>query len=74
MDVRLKPEVETKLSRIAAERGRATESLIEEAVQRFLEHDDWFRGEVEKGLKDLEEGRFIEDDEIRRMIEERYPG
>jgi predicted transcriptional regulator len=74
MKVRLTPEVEAKLSRIAAEQGRATESLVEEAIQRFLEHDEWFRKEVIKGLEAAARGEFVEDDEIRRMIEEMYPG
>lgn len=74
MEVRLKPELEAQLSRMAAEQGCATEALIEDALRRLVDHDKWFRSEVEKGLKDLEEGRFLEDDDVRRMIEERYPG
>jgi hypothetical protein len=36
MEVHFPPELESKLSRIAAERGRNTESLVFEAVERLV--------------------------------------
>jgi predicted transcriptional regulator len=71
MEVRLHPELESKLSRLAEQQGRATESLIEEAVKRLVDHDEWFRREVQKGLAAAERGEFVEHDEIRRMIDRR---
>jgi predicted transcriptional regulator len=54
MEVHFPPELESKLSRIAAERGRNTESLVFEAVERLVgqiaSHDEWLPGEVEKGI------------------------
>jgi hypothetical protein len=50
MEVHFPPELESKLSRIAAERGRNTESLVFEAVERLAgqiaSHDEWFPGET----------------------------
>jgi predicted transcriptional regulator len=78
MEVHLSPELESQLTRIAAEQGRNTESLISEAVQRFVVdvsgHDEWFVREVEAGLSAADRGDFIEHDAVRTLIDSRYPG
>lgn len=74
MEVRLKPDLEEKLSRLASEKGRDRESLVVEAVERMVDYDAWFVQEVEKGLASAERGEFIEHEEIRKLIDRRYPG
>jgi predicted transcriptional regulator len=74
MEVHFKPELEAKLSRMAAEQGRAAEMLVEEAVERLVDYDEWFLREVEKGLAAADRGEFIEHSEIRKMIDHRFPG
>ena len=74
MDVHLDPDLEAKLSRMAAERGRAAEALVQEAVERFVDYDGWFLREVEEGLAAADRGEFVEHSEIREMIDRRYPG
>ena len=77
MEVHFPPELESKLSRIAAERGRNTESLVFEAVERLVgqiaSHDEWFVGEVEKGIAAADRGEFIEHADVRTLIDTRYP-
>ena len=72
MEVPLKPELEAKLARIAAQNGRASEQVIEELVEKFVDHDQWFRQEVEKGLAELDRGEFIEHDEVVARIEKMF--
>jgi len=74
MEVRLKPDLEAKLSRLANEQGRDRESLVVEAVERMVDYDAWFVQEVEKGLAAADRGEFVEHDEIRKLIDRRYPG
>jgi predicted transcriptional regulator len=74
MEVNFNSGVETRLSRLAAREGRSAEMLVQEAVERLLDYDDWFLQEVEKGLAAADRGEFLEHDEIRRMIDTRYPG
>ena len=74
MEVHLKPELEAKLSRMAAEQGRAAENLVEEAVARLVDYDDWFLRETEMGLGAADRGEFVEHDSIRKLIDQRYPG
>ena len=43
------PHVQGKLARTAAERGRDPKALAREAIERFVDYDEWFIREVEKG-------------------------
>ncbi len=74
MELRLNPDLEAKLNRVAAEQGRDSETLVQEAVERLLNYHDWFIGEVEKGLAAADRGEFIEHEEIGKLIRNRYPG
>jgi len=74
MEVRLKPDLEAKLSRLASKQGRDRESLVVEAVERMVNYDEWFIQEVEKGLAAADRGEFVEEEDIRKLIDRRYPG
>ncbi len=74
MEVRLDPKLEEKLARAAAKQGRDREALVVEAVERMLSYDEWFLAEVEKGLAAADRGEFLEDEDVRKLIDGRYPG
>ena len=74
MPLNLPPELESKLARVAAERGCDAEALAREAIERFLDYDTWFLQEVNKGLAAADRGDFIEHDDVRKLIDRRYPG
>jgi len=40
MESKLSPELEAKLGRKAAEQGRDRQSLVQEAVQRLVDHNE----------------------------------
>ena len=42
MEVHLNPDMQAKLARLAAEQGRDTEALVQEAIARFVDYDEWF--------------------------------
>ena len=73
MEVQFTPEQQDKLSRMAAAQGRAAEALVQEAVDRLLGYDEWFSQQVDQGLTAADRGEFVEHDDVRRMIETRYP-
>jgi predicted transcriptional regulator len=56
MEVDITPDLQAKLIRLAAERGRETQALVQEAIERFVDHDEWFIKEVEKGLAAADRG------------------
>jgi len=74
MEVRLKPDLQEKLARLAAQQGRDSESLVAEAVERMVNYDEWFLQEVEKGLAAADRGELLEHENVRKLIEGRYPG
>lgn len=74
MDVPLNPDLQAKLSRLAAEQGRASEALVVEAVERLVNYEEWFLREVEKGIAAAERGDFLDHADVRKMIDQRYPG
>lgn len=74
MEVRFDPGLQEKLARAASEQGRESEALVVEAVERMLNHDEWFLREVEKGLAAADRGEFVEHEDVRKLIDHRYPG
>lgn len=74
MELHLKPDLEAKLSRLAAEQGQAPEVLVEQAVESLVEFDEWFLQEAEKGLAAADRGELVEDSDVRKMIDRRFPG
>jgi len=74
MELRISPEVEAKLARIAGERGQNTEAVIQEAILKLLEYEDWFSREVDEGLAAADRGELVGHEEIGKLIERRYPG
>jgi predicted transcriptional regulator len=69
MEVHLTPDVQAKLRRIAAEQGRDTEALAQEAIERFVDYDEWFIREVEKGLASADRGELLTHEEVGTRLE-----
>lgn len=69
MDVNLTPELQAKLDKVAAQQGRDVQSLVQEAVQRLVDYDQWFVREVEKGLAQIERGEVLEHEEVGARLE-----
>ena len=74
MDLHVPPELEAKLNRLAAETGRHADQVALDLLANSVEHDDWFRREVEKGRAAAREGRLLDHDEVVSRIDQRYPG
>jgi len=69
MEVNLTPELQAKLDEVAAQQGRDAQSLVQEAVQRLVDYDQWFVREVEKGLAQIERGEVLEHEEVGARLE-----
>jgi predicted transcriptional regulator len=50
MEVNLNPDLQAKLDRLAADRGSDTGTLVQEAIERFVDYEEWFSREVERGI------------------------
>jgi predicted transcriptional regulator len=68
-EVRLNPDVQAKRSRLADARGSDAEMLAREAIERFVDYDEWFIREVEKGLAQIERGQVLSHKEVGARLE-----
>jgi predicted transcriptional regulator len=64
MELSLPADVIAKLTRIARERGTDAQTLAREAIERFVNYDDWFVREVEKGLAQIERGETLSHEDV----------
>lgn len=71
MEVHLNPDLQAKLSRLAAEQGRNAETLVQEAIARLVDYDEWFLQEVRKGLASADRGHLFSHEEVGRRLEKR---
>jgi predicted transcriptional regulator len=69
MEISFAPELEAKLNRIASQTGKGPHEIVQELVATHLDHDDWFRQEVRKGLASLDRGESISHEEVRQRME-----
>jgi predicted transcriptional regulator len=69
MEINFSPEFQAQLNRVASESGRGAEQLVRDLVQTYLDHDQWFRKEVQKGVAQLDRGEFVAHDEVMARIE-----
>jgi len=69
VELNLPPELQTRLTRLAAHRGSDPETLAREAVERFVDYDEWFAGEVEKGLASIERGVTLSHEDVGARLE-----
>jgi predicted transcriptional regulator len=74
MEIQLSADLQAKLTRLASESGRDTQALIQEAIERFVDYDEWFLREVDKGIAAADQGKLLEHEDIRKLIDSRYPG
>jgi predicted transcriptional regulator len=72
MELHVPAELEAKLNRLAEATGRTTEQLALDLLATSVEHDEWFRREVEKGRASARAGRLLDRDELVARIEKRY--
>jgi predicted transcriptional regulator len=71
MEVHFTPEELQRLSQIATHAGTDTEHLVRDAALRLVEADAKFRAAVREGIAQADQGDLIEDDDVRRWLEER---
>ena len=74
MNLQVPPELEAKLTRLAAETGRTADQVALDLLASSVDHDEWFRAEVERGRAAAREGRLIEHDDVAARMDRRYRG
>ena len=69
MEVHLPQQQEAQLNALAAQTGRRTDELVQEAVARLLAYNEWFEAQVQIGIDQVARGEFIEEEEMDARVE-----
>lgn len=72
MELRLTPELQAKVERAAAENHSGAAEYVQQLVEHYVDHDQWFRQQVQKGLDQLDRGEFLEHEEVWARIEKLF--
>ncbi len=70
MEVHFKPEVQARIARLAAEHQSDPDTYVQQLVESVLEHDFWFRGQVQQGLDQLDRGEYLTHEQVGARLEE----
>jgi len=73
MEIPLASALEAKLNRIASETRKESNQEVQELVANYLDHNEWFKQEVEQGIASLDSGKFISHEEVRRQTASSVP-
>jgi predicted transcriptional regulator len=73
MEVRFKPDVQTKLEQLARETGLPSDELVEDAVIGYFDELAYTRELLDRRFEDLESGRVqpIDGEEAYRLLMEK---
>jgi predicted transcriptional regulator len=74
MNLQVPPELEAKLTRLAAGTGRSPDQVALDLLASSVDHDEWFRDEVEKGRAAAGDGKLLEHDDVAARMDRRYRG
>jgi predicted transcriptional regulator len=69
MEVNLNPDLQARLTHLAAQQGRDTETLAREAIERLVDYDEWYLSEVDKGLAQIGQGKVLTHEEVGTRME-----
>ncbi len=64
----LSAELQAKVDRAAAENNSGAEEYVKQLVERYLDHDAWFRQQIKRGLDQLDRGEFLTHEEVGARI------
>jgi predicted transcriptional regulator len=69
MEISFAPELEARLKGIALQTGKGPDDVVRELVASYVEHDEWFRQEVGKGLASLDHGKTVSHEDVGRQMD-----
>ena len=69
--VRFDESLLARVDGLAKEMKRSRNWLIQEAVGRYLDYEEWFVDQVRAGQKAVDEGRTIPHEEVMAEIDEK---
>lgn len=74
MKLQVPPELEAKLARLATQTGRTADQVALDLLASSIDHDAWFRAEVDAGRAAARDGKLLEHDDVVARLDRRYRG
>lgn len=69
--VRLDPEVQRRLERLARATARTKSYLVSDAIEEYLSLNEWQVAAIQKGIEQADAGRLTPHEEVRKRWEAR---
>ncbi|MBB6489181.1 CopG family ribbon-helix-helix protein [Rhizobium lusitanum] len=66
--VRVSDETADKLNQIAEKLDRSRAYMAAEAIEAFVEQQEWQLAEIEAGLAEANRGEFASDDDLAKVV------
>ena len=66
--IRIDDDILGRVDGLANMLSRTRSWVINQAIERFLDYEEWFVQEVNDGLKELERGDIATDDEVAARL------
>jgi predicted transcriptional regulator len=66
--IRIDDDILGRVDGLANMLSRTRSWVINQAIERFLDYEEWFVQEVSDGLKELERGDIATDDEVAAKL------
>lgn len=66
--VRIDENMLGRLDNLAKNQDRPRSYLINQALKRYIEYEEWFVNEVKDGLKEVENGELATDSEVNNAF------
>ena len=67
--VRIEDNVLERLDRLAGVLSRPRSWMISQAIQRYLDYEEWFVEAVQEGSQSVDAGRTADHADVRRWVE-----
>lgn len=64
--LRIPKDTKTKLEELAKATGRTKAFLAIEAIEKYLDIEAWQISAIQKGIKDIDEGKFVSLDDVKK--------
>lgn len=69
--IRVDEQVLERLDRLAQSMDRSRSWVIAQAIEQYLDHEEWFVHSVEAGIEAADRGDLIPHDQVTQNVRER---
>lgn len=68
ISVRTNKDTSSRLTQLAQATHRSRSALVGEALTQYVDHQDWLKAEIERGIIAAEQNELVKDDSIAAWI------